>query len=450
MLAFFLTACLTNPATGRLQLNLIGQGTEVELGQQLAAETTATMPLLEDEELTAYVSEITLKLAALSERPTLPWQIQVLDDPTVNAFALPGGYLYITRGLMAWLGSEDELAAVIGHEIGHVTARHSANTLSRTILAAPLLGLVGALDPQMEHIGALTGLGTGLARLSHSREDERQADDLGLRYLQRAGYDPSAMLDVFTVLETVEKGEGDRLPTWLLTHPTPTDRRSRLGSIAADGARATSSYLRRIDGMVFGADPRQGFFESDTFHHPVLSFRIELPAGWTHLNQHTAVSSISEGGNATFELTLAEVDSPQAALDAFFAEEAITARDDDASAGQPFQIQLAGSDGTIQSIDGTIAVIAHGGAHYQLLGAASSEAWPEVRAAISAAIDSFTTETDPAVLERQPQRLRVGELAEATALPDFAARYPAATTQVLGALNRQEQTLPAGLVRWVE
>ena len=125
----------------------------------------------------------------------------MLDEPAVNAFALPGGQLYITRGLMTWLGSEDELAAVIGHEIGHVTARHSANTLSRTILAVPLIGLVGALDPQMEHLGLLTGVGAGLARLSHSREDERQADDLGLRYLSQAGYDPSAMLDVFTVLE---------------------------------------------------------------------------------------------------------------------------------------------------------------------------------------------------------------------------------------------------------
>jgi predicted Zn-dependent protease len=449
MILLLLTACLTNPATGRLQLNLINDSTEIQLGQQLAAETTASMPLIEDAALLEYVSGVTARLTALSERPGLPWKIQILDDPAVNAFALPGGNLFVTRGLMTWLSSEDELAAVIGHEIGHVTARHSANTLSRTILAVPLIGLVGVLDPRGEHIGAVTGVGAGLARLSHSREDERQADDLGLRYIQRAGYDPSAMLDVFTVLETVGESDGASLPTWLLTHPTPADRRSRLGAVAPAGERTVRDYLTRIDGMVFGPDPRQGYFEGDTFHHPTLAFRLDFPGGWTHDNQHRSVSSVSTDRTATLELSLVQESTPEAAIAAFLEPPEITAREGTAS-GQPFRVKVTGSDGAVRAADGTVAAVRHGDAVYRMVGVATLESWPTVRDAISATIDSFAEETDPAVLNRQPERLRLGELSEPLSLTEFAAQHPAQPEKLLGSLNRQKERLSAGLVLWVE
>jgi predicted Zn-dependent protease len=446
MILILLTACLTNPATGRLQLNLIGDNTEIELGKQLAAETAATVPAVEDAALGDYVSDITRKLAALSERPELPWTITVLDEAAVNAFALPGGNLFITRGLMTWLGSEDELAAVIGHEIGHVTARHSANTLSRTILAAPLIGLVGALDPRMEHIGAVTGAGVGLARLGHSREDERQADDLGLRYLQRAGYDPSAMLDVFTVLETVDKAEGDRLPTWLLTHPAPADRKTRLGTVTEARERVVGDYLTRIDGMVFGTDPRQGYFEDDRFHHPQLAFRIDFPRGWEHSNQHTAVSSVSEAGTATFELSLAPEETPEAAVAAFMEPEAITAREG-AATGQPFRVSVT-TAGAIQSADGVVAAVRHGESVYRMVGVAAVADWPEVEAAVIAAIGSFEEEVDPAVLGKEPERLRVGEVQEMS-MEAFVGLHPSRDAGFLGDLNRQREGVE-GWVRWVE
>ncbi len=446
MILLLLTACLTNPATGRLQLNLIGDNTEIELGEQLAAETTATMPAVADAALGAYVTGITDRLAALSERPGLPWKITVLDDAAVNAFALPGGNLFVTRGLMTWLGSEDELAAVIGHEIGHVTARHSANTLSRTILAAPLIGLVGALDPRMEHIGAVTGAGVGLARLGHSREDERQADDLGLRYLRRAGYDPSAMLDVFTVLETVDKAEGARLPTWLLTHPAPADRKTRLGTVAAEGERVVGDYLTRIDGMVFGADPRQGYFEDDQFHHPELAFRMAFPAGWEHSNQHTAVSSVSEAGTATFELSLAPEETPEAAVAAFMEPMAITEREG-AAVGQGFRVSMT-TAGAVQSADGVVAAVSHGGMVYRMVGVGTVEGWGEVEAAVVAAIESFEVEADPAVLGKAPERLRVGEVV-GMSMEEFSGLHPGRDAGFLRDLNRQRDGVE-GWVRWVE
>ncbi|MDG1479408.1 MAG: M48 family metallopeptidase [Myxococcota bacterium] len=446
MILFFLTACLTNPATGRLQLNLIGDNTEIELGEQLAAETTATMPAVQDAALGNYVSDITRKLAALSERPELPWTITVLDEAAVNAFALPGGNLFITRGLMTWLGSEDELAAVIGHEIGHVTARHSANTLSRTILTAPLIGLVGALDPRMEHIGAVTGAGVGLARLGHSREDERQADDLGLRYLRRAGYDPSAMLDVFTVLETVDKAEGDRLPTWLLTHPAPADRKTRLGTVTAAGERVVGDYLTRIDGMVFGADPRQGYFEGDRFHHPQLAFRLDFPAGWTHSNQHTAVSSVSETGTATFALSLAPEETPEAAVAAFMEPREISEREG-AGVGQAFRLSMT-TAGAVRSVDGLVAAVRHGETVYRMVGVGSAEDWPEVEAAVVTTIESFAEEVDPMVLEKEPERLRVGEVVEMS-MESFAGLHPRRDSSFLADLNRQRDGVE-GWARWVE
>jgi predicted Zn-dependent protease len=446
MILLLLTACLTNPATGRLQLNLIGDNTEIELGEQLAAETTATMPMVQDEALGSYVSGVTTRLAALSERPGLPWKITVLDDAAVNAFALPGGNLFITRGLMTWLGSEDELAAVIGHEIGHVTARHSANTLSRTILAAPLIGLIGVLDPRMEHIGAVTGAGVGLARLGHSREDERQADDLGLRYLRRAGYDPSAMLDVFTVLETAEKAEGARLPTWLLTHPTPADRKTRLGAVIAEGERTVGDYLTRIDGLIFGADPRQGYFEGDRFHHPDLAFRIDFPTGWTHRNQPTSVGSVSEAGTSTFELSLADEDTPEAAVAAFLAPDEITAGEE-AGVGQAFRVSVV-SHGAVQSADGVVAAVSHGGVVYRMVGVGTVADWPGVAEVVLAAMASFGAEVDPAVLGKQAERLRVGEV-EGMSLEAFAGMHPGRDVAFLGDLNRRTDAVE-GWARWVE
>ena len=231
----FIVACSVNPATGERQLVLIGEGSEIRMGRDADGEITASLGIYDDPDLQAYITQLGNKLAATSERPNLPWSFKVVDDPIVNAFALPGGFIYITRGIMAHFNSEAQLAWVVGHEIGHVTGRHSVEQLSRAQLAQ--VGLVaGVLIVPEQFQGALGAASVGLQLmfLKFGRDDERQADDLGLRYIDRAGYDPREMPGVFAMLGRVSTAAGGgRVPEWLSTHPNPENRAQRIAQAIA-------------------------------------------------------------------------------------------------------------------------------------------------------------------------------------------------------------------------
>src|SRR2546429_341289 len=227
-----------------------------------------------------YIQQFGMRLAATSERPNLPWTFRVVDDPVVNAFALPGGFIFVTRGILAHVNSEAELAGVVGHEIGHVTARHSVSQMSKQQLAQ--LGLaVGALaSPDFGRYAGLAGQALGVLFLKYSRDNESQADDLGLRYMRRVNYDPREMPHVFEMLTRVSQAQGGgRVPEWLATHPNPENRRRRIEQeIAAlpqnfSGAAVNRGiYLPRADGLGVGHNPPgSGFQEKPVFppHPPV-------------------------------------------------------------------------------------------------------------------------------------------------------------------------------------
>lgn len=260
-------SCSLNPATGRKQLNFYAQAREIRMGEEAAGGIVRKVGLYDDPALQAYVAGIGRRLAAVSERPELPWSFQVLDDAAVNAFALPGGYVYVTRGILAYLGSEAELATVMGHEIGHVTARHGVNQLSKQMLAAAGLALL--VSRKDEKLAGVSAVGLGLASLKNSRDDERQADRLGLRYAQRSGYDARASLEVFSLLDQAAKvATAGKLPSWLSTHPAADARRQRLEAQLAELERSGTrfegtrverdGYLHKLEGMVFGDKARQG------------------------------------------------------------------------------------------------------------------------------------------------------------------------------------------------
>src|SRR5256884_74723 len=240
--------CAVNPATGSRQLMLVSESQEIALGRDYDKEVVASIGLYPDSALQGWIQQFALRLAATSARPNLPWPFRVVDDPVVNAFALPGGFIYVTRGILAHLNSEAELAGVVGHEIGHVTARHSASQMSKQQLAQ--LGLaVGAIaSPELGRYAGLASQALGVLFLKYSRDNESQADELGLRYLRRGAYDPREMPHVFEMLTRVSEAQGGgRVPEWLATHPNPENRRGRIEQEIAAGPQTFSGTAANRD-----------------------------------------------------------------------------------------------------------------------------------------------------------------------------------------------------------
>src|SRR5213076_2108003 len=323
--AGLVAACATNPATGARQIMLVSESQEIAMGRDYDRQVVASIGLYPDSGLQRYIQQFGTRLAATSERPDLPWTFRVVDDPVVNAFALPGGFIYVTRGILAHLNSEAELAGVVGHEIGHVTARHSVSQMTKQQLAQ--LGLaVGAIaSPDAGRYAGLASQALGVLFLKYSRDDESQADELGLRYLRRAAYDAREMPHVFEMLARVSQAQGGgRVPEWLATHPDPENRRSRIERDIAAGPQSSAgtavnrdSYLQRLDGLVFGTNPREGYFKGGEFFHPDLRFWIAFPAGWKTSNEKEAVAAVSPDQDALVELSLAKEASADAAARAF-------------------------------------------------------------------------------------------------------------------------------------
>jgi predicted Zn-dependent protease len=442
-------ACATNPATGKKELSLVSEAQETQMGRQADREIAESLGLYADPELAPYVTRIGTGLAAVSERPDLPWSFRVVDDPTVNAFALPGGYIYVTRGILAHLDSEAELAGVLGHEIGHVTARHSVSQISKAQLANVGLGLGMIFRPELRGaLGEVAQVGLGLLFLKYGRDDEREADDLGLRYMERGGYDARALRDVFAVLQRTGEAEGGgRVPGWLSTHPSPEDRIERIAARLDQDPRGAArverqAYLRRIDGIAFGPDPREGFFRDGVFYHPGLRFQIAFPRGWNGVNTKQAVGATSPERDAALVITLSRHGSPEAAARELLAQTGIRSGPARSArlGGAPalaYEFVAATSQGELR---GLALFAEHAGRVLQLVGYADSARWGSHDGPIQASLDSFGELRDRRLLQARPQRLELVTLPRAMTLREADQRYPSSEPiEALARLNRVDQ-----------
>jgi len=299
-------ACATNPATGQRQLSFMSEEKEIALGQENDAQIRTEMGSYDDRALQEYVTTIGMKLAMNSERPNLPWHFTVADVPAVNAFALPGGYIYITRGILPFLDDESQLAGVLGHEIGHVTARHAASQYSKSTLSQVGLLATAIFAPGGQAIAQGGGAGLGLLLLKNSRDDEAQADELGVRYVSRAGWDPAGIPRMLTTLGRIEETSDSKgVPNWLQTHPQPEDRVQRV-QVAVREAEAAApkfttdrdGYLKRVTGIVWGDSPEQGIVRGSSFLHKGLRIALDFPQGWSIENGKTQVSAKEPGGRS--------------------------------------------------------------------------------------------------------------------------------------------------------
>jgi predicted Zn-dependent protease len=292
-----LAGCATNPATGRRQLMLMSEQEEIQIGRQSHAEITQTMGLYDDPDLQAYVRSIGEKLAAASHRPDLPWSFAVVDEPAVNAFAVPGGFIYLTRGILPFLGDEAQLAGVMGHEVGHVDARHSAQAYSRQLGAGLGLAIAGILVPETQPFQQLAGAGLGVLFLSYGREAELESDRLGVGYASRAGWDPRGVSGMLTTLARLDEANGSTrgIPNWALTHPPAADRVTRVqeavATVPAGGTTNPGALDKYLDGLVFGDSREKGIVRGSEFLHPILRFAIRFPEGWQIVNTDEQVSA---------------------------------------------------------------------------------------------------------------------------------------------------------------
>jgi predicted Zn-dependent protease len=306
------SACQTvqNPATGESQFTTISPAQERQIGRQEHPKILAQFGgEVRNPRLKAYVESVGRKLAANAEIPADQFTFTVLDSPVVNAFALPGGYIYITRGMLALLNSEAEMAGVIGHEIGHVTARHGAARETRGLFTN--LAVIGAAVLSGSQEVAQLGQSVAAGYLAgYSRDQERQSDSLGIRYLSRAGYDPDGMSDGLEALGRHGQllarmsGQEARNVSALSTHPqTPervaaTAREARSVQKPQNAIVGREAFLNTIDGMIWGDSPEQGFVRGNRFSHPILKFTFSVPEAFRMDNLPQAVVANERNGRA--------------------------------------------------------------------------------------------------------------------------------------------------------
>lgn len=450
--------CATNPATGRTQLSLVSEAQEIQMGQQAAQEAAQSIGLVQNDALQAYVQRVGAELAGKTERPALPWTFKVVDDPTPNAFALPGGFIFVTRGLMDLMENESQLATVLGHEIGHVTARHQVTQISRSQLAQLGLGLGSVFVPAVGQLGGVLSSGLNLLFLHYTRDAERQADELGFRYALSTGYDVRQMAEVFRVLERIGEGENrSPLPSWLQTHPGEPERiQSAEQRVAAlptppDTNRLSrAAYLNQINGLIYGENPRNGYFRGTAFYHPDLRFHLTFPQGWRVQNTAEAVMAASPQQSALIQLTLARASGAEAAAQGFFSQQGLRAGQVQRTSIQGIpavvgQFQAQTQDGVLEGI---AAFLDYGGRTYQILGYGPAGAFRGNASLVEQSISSFGPETRAEYLNVAPNRIAIVRLERATTLGDFNQRYPSAIgLDELALLNQVEgasSLLPAG------
>ncbi|MBA2322824.1 MAG: M48 family metalloprotease [Pseudonocardiales bacterium] len=449
-LALVPSGCARNPVTGKNELSLVSESQEIEMGKQSAQQVEQSIGFYADPQIQAYVSQIGMKMAKASERPNLPWEFHVVNDASVNAFALPGGFIYVTRGLMTAINDEAELATVVGHEIGHVTNRHSVQQISKSQVAQLGLGLGSILSSDVARVAGLASQGLSVLFLKYSRDAENQADKAGFRYALNQNYDVREMASVFQTLDRISslEGGGGRLPEWLATHPNPGTRiqntEARLDTLSRSLSNTVANrdvYLQHVQNMAYGEDPRQGFFEGGTFYHPDLRFQLTFPQGWKTQNGADAVVAVSPQQDAIIQLSLAGKASPQEAAQQFLSQQGIQPGNTSSSSvnGLPaasgyFQAQT--EQGTIQ---GLVTFVSYNGNTFGMLAYTPQGKLTTYDGAFRQAMGSFSQLQNQAALSVKPARVELVKLPREMTLEQFNAQYPSSISiEELAIINEVE------------
>ncbi len=427
--AGMLAGCSRNPVTGKKELIFMSQEKEIALGAESHPSVVATMGLYDDKNIQSFISQKGMAMAKISHRPDLPYQFFIVDSPVVNAFAVPGGYVYFTRGIMAHFNNEAEFAGVLGHEIGHVTARHSARQQTTQILGQVGLMAGMVLSPQIRSMGDQAAQSLQLLFLSYSRDHETESDKIGVDYSSKIGYDAREMADFFGTLKKLSEKSGQAIPTFQSTHPDPGDRMKKVGQLAVEyqknnpGEYAVNrdQYLRKIDGIIYGEDPKQGFVENGLFYHPELKLQFPVPSGWQYENSPAQFQMAAKDGKSMMLFTMAQGKTLDEAAAAVIKNYSLKVSENNKTTinGNPavalISTQVAptqeGQQPAAQTPENTTQVaswlIQYGGNIYAIHGVSVMSAFQGNIGQFRSVAQGFRAVTDPSILNRQPDRIRV-------------------------------------------
>lgn len=414
-----LQGCVTNPATGDNEFSLLSREEEIELGRQGDAQIVAQFGVYDNPQIVAWVNDMGQRIADKSDDPDLEYTFRVLDTEVINAFALPGGYIYVTRGLLAYLQNDAQLAMILGHEIGHVTARHSAKQYTNQVLAQVGLGLGGAIFEDLRPFLGAAQVGLELMLLKYSRDNETQSDTLGIKYASLAGYEASEGAEFFITLQRLQEESETVIPTWTSTHPDPADREENIIANAAKWKAANPGvtlgginpevYLPRLNDMIFGQNPRHGFVEGNTFYHPDLQFQFPVPSGWQYANFATQVQMAPESGDAVVVLTTASGTTPDAVASSFQSQQGVQTVEKNNTTVNGFPAVRLRTN--VQTEDGTLSVLSYFISKDQLVyvfhGYTTSDRFGTYASTFENVFSNFRRVTDAGVLAIQPYRLDV-------------------------------------------
>lgn len=447
----FLTACLAatlfgfnncarNPVTGKKQVVFMSEAQEIGMGKEADPQIIAQFGLYEDSLLQRFLAEKGKQMAAVSHRPNLDYQFRIVNSEVINAFAVPGGYIYFTRGIMAHFNNEAEMAGVLGHEIGHVTARHSVAQQRNAILGQ--LGIIAGvvINPKLARFAEAASQGVGLLLLKFGRDAERQADELGVEYSSKINYDAQHMSAFFSTLKRQGEQTGAaELPGFLSTHPDPGEREATVARLANEWKQKLNvvnpqvnrdAYLRRIEGLVYGEDPREGYLENNTFYHPVLRFQFATPVDWAYLNSPQTVQMAPKDGKALMFLTLAQGKTLNEAANNVLQQnqlQAVESRETTVNGLRAIALvaDRAQEQGTLRTLS---YLIQYGEHIYHILGVTAVADFQNYQSYFLNTMQSFRELSDPSKLNKKPVRIRIrsvkqnGTLAQALRSYDMAEK----------------------------
>jgi len=467
----FLNSCaVTNPVTGKKQLLVMSEQEEIALGKSSDPQVMAEFGAYDDPKLQAFINQKGQEMVKVSHRPTLPFQFKVVDSDVVNAFALPGGFVYFTRGIMAHFNNEAEFAGVLGHEIGHVTARHGALQQRSQILGT--IGLIGVLVavPGAAEFAEPLSQGMQLLLLKNGRDHESQSDELGVEYSTKIGYDAKEMAEFFSTIDRLSGGPEGRVPNFLSTHPNPLDRFKRVGELAEAEQKKNNtynlavnrdSYLRMIDGIVYGPDPKQGYVQSNVFYHPVLKFQFPVPVDWQLQNSPQQVVMAPKDGKAAIIFNLAAEKTLREAANKTISQDSLKLIDSQNLTVNGFPAIAMVAEQTTKTQQGTqtlrinIYCIQYDNYIYRFYGMAAAADYNTYNLTFQNTFKNFRELTDPSKINVYPERVRIKTVNRTATLADALKGFGVTDKRleehaILNGMQQKDQVTPGMLIKVVE